>query len=350
MVVIRPITLDDLDALEALTAFTGFGLTTLPRDAKLLQRRIRQSLRGFAKLTDNAPPGGEDYVFVMQDLETGKVVGTCGIISKVGKVEPFYAYRIETSIHESRQLNVRKEIRALHLVEDHDGPSEICSLFLSPDYRHDGNGRLLSLSRFLFMAENPNHFDPMVIAEMRGVVDDKGCCPFWDAVGHHFFDIDFPTADYLSNVDKKFIADLMPRHPIYIPLLPASAQAVIGCVHADTGPALRLLEEEGFRRCDMVDIFEGGPMVRSPLREIRSVRCSQRAVVGKVMENAPVSSPMLVANTKHDFRACKGTIELSGRGEARIGSDVAAALQVKVGDAIRFVTARAEKDSAARNA
>src|SRR5450755_2441544 len=124
MVVIRPITLADLDALEELANFTGFGLTTLPKDAGLLRKRIRDSLRGFEKLGDEDPPRGETYLFVLEDLSNGKVVGTSGIVSKVGGFEPFYSYRIESSIHESKQLNVRKEIRTLHLVEDHDGPCE----------------------------------------------------------------------------------------------------------------------------------------------------------------------------------------------------------------------------------
>ncbi len=262
MVVIRPIRLDDLEAVEALTAFTGFGLTTLPRDAKLLRRRIRDSLRGFENISDQDAPGGETYLFVLEDSQTPDVAGTCGIVSKVGGFEPFYAYRVETSVLESRQLDVRKEIQTLHLVEQHDGPCEVGSLFLAPKFRKEGNGRLLSLSRFLFMAEHLEYFDPIVIAEMRGMVDDQGRSAFWDALGHHFFDIDFPKADYLSMVNKKFIADLMPKHPIYIPLLPAEAQEVIGRVHPDTEPALKMLEDEGFRRCGMVDIFEAGPVVR----------------------------------------------------------------------------------------
>src|SRR5207302_321780 len=246
MLVIRPIALPDLDQLEALTALTGYGLTTLPRDKQLLRRRIRESIRGFEKLTDDDRPRGETYLFVMEDLSTGKVVGTSAIVAKVGGFDPFYAYRIETTVHESKMLKVRKEVQVLHLVREHDGPCEIGSLFLAPQYRRGGAGRLLSLCRFLFMAQFPEYFDPEVIAEMRGVVDEKGGSPLWDHLGRHFFDIDYPTADYLSMVNKRFIADLMPKHPIYIPLLPKDAQAVIGKVHEQTEPALRMLEAEGF--------------------------------------------------------------------------------------------------------
>ena len=63
-------------------------------------------------------------------------------------------------------LDVRKEIQTLALVEEHNGPCEIGSLFLHPDYRRNGTGRMLSASRFLFMAEHKHRFETQVIAEM----------------------------------------------------------------------------------------------------------------------------------------------------------------------------------------
>ena len=61
---------------------------------------------------------------------------------------------IETSTIHSYLLKVHKEAKTLHLVQEHNGPCEIGSLFLHPDYRKGGNGWLLSLVRFLFMAEH----------------------------------------------------------------------------------------------------------------------------------------------------------------------------------------------------
>lgn len=340
MYVIRPITLEDLPALLELTRLTGFGLTTLPNDEKLLRRRIKESLRGFDKLADDDPPIGETYLFVMEHLPTKEICGTCGIVSKVGGFEPFYAYRIETELHASEVLHVRKEIRTLHLVQMHSGPCEIGTLFLSPKHRAGGNGRMLSLSRFLFMANYPAYFDPMVIAEMRGVVDDQGGSAFWDAVGRHFFDIDYPKADHLSMVNKRFIADLMPKHPIYIPLLPDEAQSVIGVVHEHTRPALKILQDEGFECCDMVDIFEAGPVVRCPLSDIRAVRESRTAkvVAGEVDANAET---WLIANTREPFRAGKGPMQITAAGEIIIPMDLAAALLVKAGDSVRCVPLKA---------
>ena len=262
MFVLRPVTVDDLNPLMELAGRTGHGLTTLPRDGKLLRRRILDSTRAFEQMADDRPRG-ETYLFVLEDLSTGQVVGTSGIVSKVGGFEPFYAYRIETAVHESDVLGVRREVPLLKLVAEHNGPSEIGSLFLSPDHRKDGNGRVLSLVRFLFMAEFPDYFDKVVLAEMRGSIDPEGCSPFWDAIGRHFFAVDFCKADYLSMVNKKFIADLMPSHPIYIPLLPKEAQAVVGQVHPQTAPCP---ENPGGRRVHVCE--DGGHLRRRPDREL----------------------------------------------------------------------------------
>jgi arginine/ornithine N-succinyltransferase beta subunit len=201
----------------------------------------------------------------------------------------------------------------LHLVAEHSGPSEVCSLFLKPDYRKDNNGRLLSLSRFLFMSAHLAAFEPIVLAEIRGVIDDRGRSDFWDALGKHFFDIDFPKADYLSLINKRFIADLMPKHPIYTPLLSEAAQKVIGQPHEQSRPALKLLEAEGFRFSGMVDIFEAGPTITCPLMEIRAVRESKAAVVAEIGEVS--GEEVLIGNTSANFRCCKGALRESGEQE-----------------------------------
>ena len=151
--------------------------------------------------------------------------------------------------------------------------TEIGSLFLDPAYRGRGRGRLLSLTRFVFIARHPKRFADQVIAEMRGRGERR-----WHFARSGKPSVDsfliwsFPKADSLSTIDKRFIEDLMPHHPIYVCLLPPAGREVIGRVHPDTEPALAMLREEGFSVVDMIDIFDGGPVVQCARDDIAAVR------------------------------------------------------------------------------
>ena len=345
MLIVRRVYEDDLDELFELIQRSEYGLTTLKISKWTLAARIEKSV--FAFQQKNAKPDGLPYVFVMEDLSKGTIVGTCSIYSKVGGFEPQYHYQIKQSRHASDDLNVEKNIDVLHLHEVHDGPTEIGSLFLSPDYWGSGYGRLLSLSRFLFMADFKQRFETQVIAEMRGVVDEHGKSPLWSALGAYFFQIDFPKAETLSSKSKKFIADLMPKHPIYIPLLPQEAQTVIGKVHNNTRPALAVLNKEGFEFEDLVDIFDGGPSVHCKVNDIRTIRESKSGTVKSIKpasESSPSDSPSspelkLISNCQLDYRCCVGEIHWSGAG-AEIDEVSARGLNLTVGDAVRSVTIR----------
>jgi arginine N-succinyltransferase len=63
---------------------------------------------------------------------------------------------------------------------------------LDPEYQKNRNGLLLSKARFLFIAAFRECFLPHLFAELRGCSDEQGSSPFWDALGHHFFDIRLP--------------------------------------------------------------------------------------------------------------------------------------------------------------
>lgn len=152
MMVIRPVEHSDLPALLALAAKTGGGLTSLPVDEATLSARIARSL---ATWQGALSPGEQGYVFVLEEHKTGAVAGICAIEVAVGLDEPWYNYRVGTLVHASKELNVYNALPTLFLSNDHTGSSELCTLFLDPDWRKEGNGYLLSKSRFLFMAAFP---------------------------------------------------------------------------------------------------------------------------------------------------------------------------------------------------
>jgi arginine N-succinyltransferase len=336
MFIIRPIEQKDLDGLMLLLEKSGHGLTTLPKDAEVLRKRIRISERSFFHREDG--PGGEDYLFIMEELFTGKLVGVCAIISKIGGFEPYYFYRLEETAHESKLIHVKNKITSLHFHFIHNGPAEMCSLYLHPEFRNSQNGRFLSLSRFLFIAENRKFFEDQVIAEMRGMVNDSGHSPFWDAVGKNFFKIDFPTADYLSMKNKRFIEELMPKYPIIANLLPEDAQFVIGKVHPNTEPAKKILEQEGFRPSGLVGIFEPGPVLIAEVDSIRSIKESIVAEIGEISEKPFKSEIFIIARTNGNFRAALGEVAKNKDGTYKIAGVTAAALKLRLGDKIRFVS------------
>ena len=341
MFIIRPIEGKDLDGLMELLEKSGHGLTSLPKDPEVLKKRIRMSERSFTNREEAAR--GEDYLFVMEELFTGKIVGVCAIISKIGGFEPYYFYRVEKTHHESKMINMKNDITSLHFHFIHNGPAEICSLFLHPEFRNSQNGRFLSLSRFLFIAENRKFFEDQVIAEMRGMVNDSGHSPFWDAVGKHFFKIDFPTADYLYVKNKKFIEEMMPKYPIIANLLPEDAAHVIGKVHPNTEPATRILEQEGFKFSGMVGIFEPGPVLIADLDNIRSIKESVVGEIQEISDKSLKSEIFIIARMSSNFRAVLGTVVKLKSGGYKISGVTAAALKLRLGDKIRFVSFRAKE-------
>jgi arginine N-succinyltransferase len=339
--IIRPIEQKDLDGLMVLLKDSGHGLTTLPRDPEVLKKRIIHSERSFSQREERAR--GEDYLFVMEEIFTGKLVGVCGIISKIGGFEPYYFYKTETHHHESKQIGVKNDIVTLHFHYIHNGPAEICSLYLSPEFRNAQNGRFLSLSRFLFIAENRKYFEQEVIAEMRGMVNDSGHSPFWDAVGAHFFKIEFPEADVMSMKNKKFIEELSPKSPIIANLLPEEAREVIGKVHPNTEPAKRILEQEGFNYAGMVGLFEPGPVVIAEIDKIRTIRESIVGVITEISDKSFRSETYIIARTGAKFRATLGGVVQLKTGGLKVSSVTAAGLKLRLGDKIRFSTFRAKE-------
>ncbi len=302
MMIIRPIERDDLPGLLRLAGETGGGLTSLPADESTLSARINRSL---ATWRGELPRSEQGYVFVLEESDSGNIVGICAIEVAVGLNDPWYNYRVGTLVHASKELNVYNALPTLFLSNDHTGSSELCSLFLEPEWRKENNGYLLSKARFLFMAAFRDRFSEKVVAEMRGVIDEHGYSPFWDALGKRFFSMDFSRADYLCGTGQKaFIAELMPKHPIYTDFLSDEARAVIGQVHPQTAPARKVLEKEGFRYRDYVDIFDGGPTLECDLDRIRAIRKSRLVTVAEG-QPAPGERPVcLVANEQYQhFRA-----------------------------------------------
>ena len=342
MMYIRPVERDDLPQLMALAGKTGGGLTSLPADSKTLAARIERSIQTWQ---DTLPRAEQGYVFVLADSETHLACGICAIEVAVGLQDPWYNFRVGTQVHASKELDVYNNLATLSLCNDHTGSSELCTLFLDPSRRDGKNGYLLSKSRFLFMAAFRDRFMTKVVAEMRGVSDEQGRSPFWESVGSHFFSMDFTQADFLSGTGQKaFIAELM--HPLYVHYLSPEAQAVIGQVHPQTAPARAVLEAEGFRYQNYVDIFDGGPTLECDIDRIRAVRKSRLMTMEEGEASGDDLPLCLVSNDNyHHFRVLLLRADTQ-QNRLRVPADAAEILRCQPGDALRVVPLCGEEKKA----
>jgi arginine N-succinyltransferase len=318
--IIRPLFLEDLDALTVLAVESGVGVTTLPDNKKRLLAKLQRSQLSYEE--DQAHFNDKLFFFTLEDEVSNTLAGVCAIEANIGANESWYNYRLSTVVHASQAIDSYQKFTTLNLSNDMTGSSELCSLFLKPDYRNNLNGKLLSKCRFLFMAEFPQLFSERIIGEMRGVntVSDNNVneSPFWQSLGAAFFQMSFSDADYLiGSGDKAFVAQLMPHYPIYTHMLSQAAQGVISMPHQATAPALAMLEAEGFHRNGYVDIFDAGPVVSCDRDSIRAVKESRILTVTEFDNNIPLNSPsdaLVVSNQQFkDFRCILVSLsQLSG--------------------------------------
>ena len=159
-------------------------------------------------------PDDDLFVFVLENAETGEVRGTCQMFSRVGHDRPFYSYRISTLTQNSpgaRPHLPRRDADACAPISK--AAREVGGLFLHPGERAGGLGLLLARSRYLFITLHRARFADRILAELRGVIDEAGGSPFWDAIAGRFFGMSFQEADEFNAIHgNQFIADLMPKH------------------------------------------------------------------------------------------------------------------------------------------
>ena len=332
---IRPAHSEDFAAIYEMAKLTGGGFTNLPPDRATLVAKLARSEQSFSRQEDCQE--GDMYLFVLEDPAEGIVRGTCQVFGQVGVIQPFYSYHLSTLTQTSPELGKTFRNQMLSLTTDLEGSSEVGGLFLHPQSRAGGLGALLARSRYLFMKLHRQRFGDTTLAELRGVMDESGNCPFWDGLAGRFFGMSFPEADEFNAVHgTRFIADLMPKTPIYVPLLAETAQGVMGQPHPTGKPALRMLEAEGFYFDRYVDIFDGGPTVTADTDDIRTIRESTAETVCEIGDGGR-TKVMLAAGRLKDFRACQGLVKKMPKKGICIDRQSAELLEVKVGDPLLMV-------------
>ncbi|WP_298670640.1 arginine N-succinyltransferase [uncultured Sphingomonas sp.] len=295
----------DLAHLYEMAKLTGGGFTNLPADRPALKAKLDRSHAAFAR--EGGELGDELFVLILENLETGEVRGTCQLFTQVGQRHPFYSYRLSTLTQHSEKLGRTFRAEMLSLTTDLEGSSEVGGLFLHPGERAGGLGMLLARSRYLFIRMHRARFADRILAELRGIIDEAGGSPFWDGLAGRFFGMNFQDADqYNATHGNQFIADLMPKHPIYTAMLSETARAAIGLPHPSGRAAMRMLENEGFAFENYVDIFDGGPTMTARTDNVRSVRDARTAPIVAI-DNEGGAQALVAHGSLADFRCALGT-------------------------------------------
>ena len=295
---------------------------------------------GLKELTGRTPL----FLFVLEELETSGVIGTCQIISAMGGPgAPNVSLQLSRRdlFSESLQMGVTHTVAKIHL--DETSPTEIGGLILQPSFRGHRRklGRLLSLVRFHFMGLHRELFSQRVLAEMMGPITIDGHNPFWDYCTRCFINLSYEQADRFCQQTKEFLLTLFPREEIYLTLINPEARSVVGTVGPETMPAKRMLENLGFKYHNRIDPFDGGPHLEAQIENITVVRDTDRSDLAapvKPDETAHLREHGIVSvmSEDGDFRAVECDFARDRTGRIIIDTDHMHALEAESGAEVGF--------------
>ncbi len=331
MFLVRPATLEDTSTLLKLAKMVHF--INLPADPEIIRGKIVRSRKSFAGEPDT--PQEREFVFVLEDTDTGNVIGTSSVISSLSwPGRPHTYFQIRKREFYSTDLQTGQVHLTLKLETDETGPSEVGGLVVGPSYRgHEQKlGMVLSLVRFHFIGRHREWFSDRIIAEMMGPLTQDSRNLFWESVGRRFINLSFTEADFFCQRSKEFITSLFPKEEIYVSLLPPIARNLIGKVGVETEPALRMLESIGFEYRGHIAPVDGGPDHAAQVTDIELVRTTSMTTVNKGSGEYPHTGFVSV-HRKADFRGVRTAYGSSGDGIS-VPPDTAAILKIDVGDEV----------------
>jgi arginine N-succinyltransferase len=342
MILLREIQEKDLEALERFSQIPGF--INLQNDRDVLRDKIRRSRESFRGVPGEE--GERKFIFVAEDLEQGRVVGTSMIASQHGTANsPHFYFQVGNEKKFSESIGTGFIHGTLELKHETDGPSEIGGLVLDPEFRNSGArlGRQISFVRFLFLGLNRKLFKNQLLAELLPPLNKKGQSPLWEAIGRRFTNMDYWEADQLCQKDKEFIFSLFPTGKIYTTFLTAEARNAIGKVGKDTEPVVHMLKKIGFKYMNQVDPFDGGPHLWANPDELAPIQKTEKRVyAGAAVGQGDLGLVCRESQPEGEFRAMCLPVLRSGSGlsfcltepEAKM---VESQLKIRPGDRVVFM-------------
>ncbi|CAG1003385.1 arginine N-succinyltransferase [Phycisphaerales bacterium] len=298
------------------------------------RKRKPSKISGWAEVEEES----DAFMFTIEDTETRGVIGTSQIRAhQGGPGNPNWTFRITEKTFRSQRLGWGSTHKVGQLFGDETGPSEIGGLIIQPSYRGHKlrPGRLLSFVRFHWLALHRELFADRILAEMMGPVTEEGDNIFWDNFGRKFIPVRFGEADRFCQHNRNFISELLPKEEIYLSLFPLEVQNQIGVVGRETIPAVRLLEDLGFKNHGFVDPFDGGPHLDAVTAEVPLIRDTRRVEAARATNSDRCTTPAIISTLDKDgeLRATETRVELL-EDAARVPANALTLIQAKAGTEI----------------
>lgn len=335
MFLIREASPADLDQLTSVAKH--LDTVNLPNDPVILARILDLSRRSFS---GEVPVFEREYIFVLEDTEAGRLVGTSMIHAQHGtRRAPHIFFEVFAEERYSATLDRHFVHQCLRIGYNYSGPTEIGGLILLPEYRGrpEALGKLLSYVRFLYIGLHRDRFRDEVLSELLPPLESDGTSRLWESLGRHFTNLSYQEADRLSKDNKEFIRTLFPEGALYTCLMPENIQEVIGVVGPKARGVEKMLRAIGLSYAGRIDPFDGGPHFSAKTDDVTLVRASRRmrlAGLGEPREDARLA---IVSSGREVAPHFVATLARVGTGEPILSAAVASSLGVAPGDEIGVV-------------
>ncbi len=326
------------DVDQILSVAKHLDTVNLPASRKFIERIVDLSVRSFS---GEPPPLEREYLFVLEDLDSGQIVGTSIIHAQHGtKRSPHVFFRVTNDERYSETVDRYMVHQCLQLGYNYDGPTEIGGLIIVPEFRGHAEslGKTLSYARFLFIAMNRANFRDRILSELLPPLEDDGTSKLWKHLGKRFTGLTYQEADRLSKDNKEFIRALFPHTPIYTSLFPDEVREVVGQVGADTRVVEKILRRIGFEPAGTIDPFDGGPHFIADTDQITLI-ANTRELTVEAIEGTDADGPRVLLGARAQkppiFRATAARAVTSNQNETvGLSAKVRELLGVDAGDRV----------------
>jgi len=307
---IRSVCLDDLDGLYRLSL--NNSLLNLPTNKDILYKKINTSIASFAckKQVDD-----RQFIFVLEDQETGQVTGTSTIFSHYADdAHPLYSFTVYDSNNPPPDGELKAGHQLLRLCRQTSGISALGGLVVDSRYRGlpEKRGKQISLIRFVFLGMFHNFFNPTILSELMAPTEPDGSNPFWKAIGQKYSGFDYESVFQAARLkDRSFIQEYFPTKDILLPPNLKHIHRTIDSVQ-DSGRAQQyMVTQQGFKYHGQVDPMDGGLQYTARIDTIKSIQNGRYYYCDQMPDNEDVCVSALIGSVKQNhFYGCQVPVSI----------------------------------------